>query len=50
MWEELARESDEPFMRELAERYIEKLRGSASPSGGEQPTRPAATQAPKNDI
>ena len=26
MWEELIEQSDEPYMRELAERYIEKLR------------------------
>jgi hypothetical protein len=26
MWEELARDTEEPYMRELAERYIKKLR------------------------
>jgi hypothetical protein len=50
MWEELAREADEPYVREMAERYIEKLRGSANPNGEEQPTRPTVTEAPKRDI
>lgn len=50
MWEEIARDSDQPYMREMAERYIEKLRGSANPNGEEQPKRPTVTQAPKNDI
>jgi hypothetical protein len=26
MWEELIEETDEPYMRELAQRYIDKLR------------------------
>ena len=50
MWEELARDAEEPYVREMAERYIAKLRGSTKPNGDEQPTRPTATQAPKNDI
>ncbi len=30
MWEEIARESDQPYMRELAKRYIEKLQAEAA--------------------
>jgi tetratricopeptide (TPR) repeat protein len=29
MWEELARNAEEPFMRELAKRYLEKLRSES---------------------
>jgi hypothetical protein len=34
MWEEIKETSEEPYMRELAERYLEKLR--AQPSGGQE--------------
>jgi len=39
MWEEIARESDQPAMRDLAKRYIEKLRtGDDSKGSIQQPT------------
>ncbi len=34
MWEELARTSDNKYIRELAERYIEKLRAGTFPGAG----------------
>lgn len=40
MWEEIARDSDQPAMRELAKRYIEKLRtGDASKGNAQQPVQ-----------
>jgi hypothetical protein len=50
MWEELARESDEPYMREMAERYIEKLRsGDKEQDSKVRPARPEDAQE-NNDI
>jgi hypothetical protein len=34
MWEELAEESDEPFMRELARHYLERLRAEQAAAQG----------------
>ncbi len=34
MWEEIIEQSDEPYMRDLAKRYIEKLRIKQSRKGG----------------
>jgi hypothetical protein len=50
MWEELARESDEPYMREMAERYIEKLRGNAPEGREEPPVERSQAEGSKNDI
>ena len=36
MWEEIARESDQPAMRDLAKRYIEKLRSGDPTTGSTQ--------------
>jgi TPR repeat protein len=36
MWEEIARESDQPYMRDMAKRYIEKLRAGDDASGSTQ--------------
>jgi len=36
MWEELARTSDNKYIRELAERYIEKLKAGTFPGAGER--------------
>lgn len=50
MWEELARESDQPYMRELAERYIERLRSDEStPGAKEHPARPKGAATESND-
>jgi len=39
MWEEIARESNQPAMRDLAKRYIEKIRAGDQSSGStQQPT------------
>lgn len=43
MWEEIARDSDQPYMRDMARRYIEKLK--QSPRSGDTQERPRATQA-----
>jgi hypothetical protein len=41
MWEEIARESPQPYMREMAERYIAKLRqGGVSSNDKTQPSQP----------
>lgn len=37
MWEELARETDQPYMRELAQRYIERLRSGEDARGHRGP-------------
>ena len=37
MWEEIARESDQPYMREMAKRYIEQLRAGELPRGAVAP-------------
>jgi hypothetical protein len=37
MWEELARETDQPYMRELARRYIDRLRSHSDPQGDPGP-------------
>lgn len=42
MWEELARESEEPYMRDMAEHYIERLRGNA-------PDDDSKVQSPKQE-
>ena len=34
MWEELIEQTDEPYMRELAQRYIDKLRAELEREGG----------------
>ncbi len=34
MWEDLARTSDNKYIRELAERYIEKLKAGTFPGAG----------------
>ena len=50
MWEELAREAEEPYMRDVAERYIEKLRkGESGEDDKESPARPKVHEA-TNDI
>jgi len=42
MWEEIARQSEQPYMREMAKRYIEKLRaGDESHGTTESPQQPA---------
>lgn len=50
MWEELANESEEPYMRELARRYIEKLRGDAPEGREEPPVERSQVEGSKNDI
>lgn len=39
MWEELKETTDEPFMRELADYYLEQLRGSRQMGGEDQDDR-----------
>jgi hypothetical protein len=41
MWEELARETDQPYMRELAQRYIERLRSHPDAQGHTGPKKAA---------
>lgn len=43
MWEEIAQHSDQPYMRELAKRYIEKLRAGETMHGLEEPKQSAPT-------
>lgn len=50
MWEEIAQNSDQPYMRELAKRYIEKLRAGAKVHGAEEPKQGAPTQKHGDDI
>ncbi len=46
MWEEIARESDQPYMRDMAKRYIEKLRaGDESTGDTQQPAQEARGDA-----
>jgi hypothetical protein len=42
MWEEIARDSDQPYMREMARKYIEKLR-NRDDSRGQLPSPPQAS-------
>ncbi len=50
MWEEIARESDQPYMQEMAKRYIEKLRGEAPEGRKGSPAEPSQLEGSKNDI
>jgi hypothetical protein len=50
MWEEIARQSEQPYMREMAERYIEKLRGHAQDKRTEPLVEPGRAEGSKNDI
>jgi hypothetical protein len=51
MWEEIAEHSDQPYMRELAKRYIEKLRAGEVPHGAQKPApQGAAPKAHGRDI
>jgi hypothetical protein len=50
MWEELANEAEEPYMREMARRYIEKLRGNAPEGREEPPVERSRAEGSKNDI
>ncbi len=45
MWEEIARESDQPYMREMAKRYIEKLRAGDESHGSEQAPQEPRTES-----
>ena len=47
MWEEIARESDQPYLRDMAKRYIEKLRSGDESSGSKQ--QPAQEANRKSD-
>jgi len=54
MWEEIERDSDQPYMRELAKHYVEKLRREAATrgddeKGGDARVKPSVT-GNKNDI
>ncbi len=49
MWEEIAREAEQPFMRNLAKRYIEKLRAGDESRGSEQQPSQEVKQG-SNDI
>lgn len=42
MWEEIARESKEPYMRDMAKFYIEKLRAGDESSGSTENAQPQA--------
>jgi hypothetical protein len=46
MWEELARDSDQPYMRDMAKRYIEKLR---DPNTRTKTKQPRAAASEKHD-
>jgi hypothetical protein len=46
MWEELARETDQPYMRDLARRYIERLK---SQEDAKDRPAPAAKEAGGDD-
>jgi hypothetical protein len=37
MWEEIVKETDQPYLREMGNRYIEKLRKGELPHGAAQP-------------
>ncbi|MCI0452117.1 MAG: hypothetical protein L0Z51_06950 [Candidatus Latescibacteria bacterium] len=52
MWEELARESDQPYMREMAKRYIEKLRNRDDSRGQAPwpPQPPVEREVPGDDL
>lgn len=50
MWEELARESDQPYMRDMARRYIEKLRsGEDERDARAQPAPPRPAKGSTDD-
>ena len=43
MWEEIAREADQPYMREVASRYVERLRREAAAQKARDEQRPDST-------
>lgn len=49
MWEDIARESEEPYMRDIAKFYIEKLRAGDENPGSTENAQPEAP-ARSNDI
>lgn len=54
MWEEIARDTDQPYMRDLAKHYIEKLQHEAATQGDDEKQGDAHAKPPvtgkKNDI
>lgn len=47
MWEEVARTTENPYIRDLAERYIEKLKGELKQDAAADPCTPAPRDAGK---